>query len=269
MRIAIVMNEFGEIAIDGRILEGRNVAMAELAGGCVCCSLSAEFGLAVEELLEKAKPERIVVETTGAAEPAALVHDIREGVRGVALDSVVTVVDADALSRFPGLGQTGREQIDAADVLVVNKADLVPPETLAELKAALRRLNGRARIIDAVRCAVGLQDIFGTGTGAPAPALRAHETELEQFVFVSDEALDYDAFVRLIETMPRGIYRAKGFVVTQKGGALLNYAAGRFEISPRGCARTELVFIGEGAGGAEKGVRAALESACRAARPPG
>jgi G3E family GTPase len=269
MRIAIVMNEFGEIAIDGRIVEGKNVAMAELAGGCVCCSLSGEFGQAVAELLAKAKPEWIVVETTGAAEPSALVHDIRENVPGVMLDSVVTVVDADAMSRFRNLGETGREQIEIADMLIVNKADLVPPETLAELKGALRGLNNRARMVDAVRCEVDVSALFGIGRSAPAPAHKPHETGLGHFVFVSERVLDYDAFVRLIETLPGGIYRAKGFVVTHRGGCLLNYVAGRFDLSPHECGKTELVFIGEGTGGAERGVREALESAFRAAKPPG
>src|ERR671932_748292 len=71
-KLALIVNEFGELAIDSAILQGKNVRMAELAGGCVCCSLLGEFEAAVNEIIETAQPERIVVETTGVAEPEAL-----------------------------------------------------------------------------------------------------------------------------------------------------------------------------------------------------
>src|SRR5688500_15443255 len=72
-RLAILMNEFGEIAIDSKIVAGKNVHMAELGGGCVCCALLGEFEAAVHEILATVAPERLVVETTGVAEPDALV----------------------------------------------------------------------------------------------------------------------------------------------------------------------------------------------------
>src|SRR5262245_3017576 len=103
-RIAIVMNEFGEIALDTRVIEGKNVRIADLGGGCVCCSLLAEFEGAVNEIIEKVAPERIVVETTGLAEPEALVFNIQEALPQCRLDGVVSIMDADMLVRFPELG---------------------------------------------------------------------------------------------------------------------------------------------------------------------
>src|SRR5881296_4330602 len=75
-KIAIVMNEFGEIAIDTKVIEGKNVRIAELGGGCVCCSLIGEFEAAVNEIIEAVAPDNIVLETTGVAEPGALAFDI-------------------------------------------------------------------------------------------------------------------------------------------------------------------------------------------------
>src|SRR5438876_439898 len=77
-KIAIVMNEFGEIAIDTKVIEGKNVRIAELGGGCVCCSLLGEFEAAVKEIIEKIDPDVIVVDTTGVAEPEALAFNIQE-----------------------------------------------------------------------------------------------------------------------------------------------------------------------------------------------
>src|SRR5918994_5693504 len=96
-RLAILMNEFGEIAIDSKIVEGKNVQMAELGGGCVCCALIGEFEAAIEEILATIAPDLIVVETTGVAEPDALLVDIQEHLTAVRLDGVVTVADADGL----------------------------------------------------------------------------------------------------------------------------------------------------------------------------
>ena len=110
-KIAIVMNEFGEIAIDTKVIEGKNVRIAELGGGCVCCSLLGEFEAAVNEIIEKIAPERIVVETTGLAEPEALVFNIQEALPQCRLDGVVSVIDADMLIRFPELGHSTRLQI--------------------------------------------------------------------------------------------------------------------------------------------------------------
>src|SRR5919205_1072788 len=91
-KIAILMNEFGELAIDSRIIQGENIQLTELGGGCVCCSLLGEFDAAVREIIDTAKPELIVVETTGLAEPDALMFDIEEALPQVRLDGVVTVV---------------------------------------------------------------------------------------------------------------------------------------------------------------------------------
>jgi G3E family GTPase len=107
-KIAILMNEFGEIAIDTKIIQGKNVQMAELGGGCVCCSLLGEFEAAVDEIIDRVDPDSIVLETTGVAEPDALVFDIQESLAKVRLDGVVTVIDADGMVKYPQVGHTTR-----------------------------------------------------------------------------------------------------------------------------------------------------------------
>jgi len=246
-RIAIVMNEFGEIAIDSRVFEGKNIKIAELAGGCVCCSLSGEFGLAVAELLETAAPDWIVVETTGAAEPAALAYDIRESIAGIKLDAIVTVVDADSMARFPSLGHTGREQIELADILILNKIDLIPKETLEKVKEIVKSLNGRAVMVDSERCGIDTGILFGVERREIAKKHKLHKVEFEYFDYVSDGVLDNERFVRFLEKMPKEIYRCKGFVRTDRGRYLVNQVAGRYEMEGFDCEKTELVFIGNGA----------------------
>src|SRR5919109_4489275 len=111
-KIAILMNEFGEIAIDSQIIEGKNVRIAELGGGCVCCSLLGEFEAAVVEVIDTVHPDLIIVETTGVAEPDALLYNIQESLPQVRLDGVVAVADADALGRFTPLGPRSQPQLE-------------------------------------------------------------------------------------------------------------------------------------------------------------
>src|SRR5207245_9655776 len=115
-KMAIVMNEFGEIAIDTKIIEGKNVRIAELGGGCVCCSLLGEFEAAVNEIIQRVEPEIIVVETTGLAEPEALVFNIQEALPQCRLDGVVSVIDAAMLVSFSEIGNTARLHIEVATI---------------------------------------------------------------------------------------------------------------------------------------------------------
>src|SRR4030095_15613812 len=151
-KIAIVMNEFGEIAIDTKVIEGKNVQIAELGGGCVCCSLLGEFEAAIGEIIERIAPDRIVVETTGLAEPEALVFNIQEALPQCRLDGVVSVIDADMLVRFPELGHTTRLQIEGADILLLNKIDLIELAQIDPLETKLRGINTSAAIVRTHRC---------------------------------------------------------------------------------------------------------------------
>src|SRR6516164_402653 len=160
-KIAIVMNEFGEIAIDTKVIEGKNVRIAELGGGCVCCSLLGEFETAVNEIIEKISPERIVVETTGLAEPEALVFNIQEALPQCRLDGVVSVIDADMLIRFPELGHTTRLQIEGADILLLNKIDLIQSSPIESLEMKLRKINSIAAIVRTERCMTVSELFFG------------------------------------------------------------------------------------------------------------
>ncbi len=258
-RIAILMNEFGDIAVDSRVIEGKDIRMAELSGGCVCCSLSGEFEAAVAEMLQKVKPEWIVVETTGLAEPTALAQDVIDNIDGVRLDSIVTVVDCDSLVRFPSLGHTGREQIELADILILNKIDLIDDHALDEVTVKVRILNPRAVLIESVRCEFDTGILLGIRRKAPLHPHRTHRIEFEYFDYVSDERFDKERMMEAIEALPPEIYRCKGFFATSVAGFFVNYVAGRYTIEDYDCYRTELVFLGKGASKRKEEVRQLME----------
>ncbi len=245
-KIAIVMNEFGEIAIDTKVIEGKNVRIAELGGGCVCCSLLGEFEAAVTEIIKKVAPEIIVVETTGLAEPEALVFNIQEALPQCRLDGVVSVIDADMLVRFPELGHTTRLQIEGADILLLNKIDLVEPVQIEPLETKLREINPTAAIVRTDRCRIDPELLFGIGREREiVRPNHQHQPEFESFAFSSDRIFSRDCFERFADGLPASVIRAKGFVRLSDGTHLFNFVAGRWELEPFETDRTELVFIGK------------------------
>ncbi len=245
-KIAIVMNEFGEIAIDTKVIEGKNVRIAELGGGCVCCSLLGEFEAAVTEIIKKVSPEMIIVETTGLAEPEALVFNIQEALPQCRLDGVVSVIDADMLVRFPELGHTTRLQIEGADILLLNKIDLADANQIESLEIKLREINSTAAIIRTKRCRIDPELLFGIGREKKvAPPQHEHQLEFESFTFSADKIFSRDCFERFADTLPTSVIRAKGFVRFPDGAQLFNFVAGRWELEPFETNETELVFIGK------------------------
>jgi G3E family GTPase len=245
-KIAIVMNEFGEIAIDAKVIEGKNVRIAELGGGCVCCSLLGEFEAAVNEIIEKIAPEMIIVETTGLAEPEALVFNIQEALPQCRLDGVVSVIDADMLVRFPELGHTTRLQIEGADILLLNKIDPIKPTQIEPLETKLREINLTAAIVRTQRCRIDPELLFGIGReNKVARPEHRHQPEFESFTFSSNNIFSRDCFEHFADSLPAAVIRAKGFIRFPDGAQLFNFVAGRWELEAFDATQTQLVFIGK------------------------
>jgi G3E family GTPase len=222
--------------------------------------LLGEFEAAVNEIIEKIAPERIVVETTGLAEPEALVFNIQEALPQCRLDGVVSVIDADMLIRFPELGHMTRLQIEDADILLLNKIDLIEPSQIQPLESKLRQINLTAAIVHTERCRIDPELLFGIGRERKiAPPERQHQPEFESFAFTSGKIFSRDCFEGFANGLPASIIRAKGFICFADGGQLFNFVAGRWELEPFESDRTELVFIGKKIAAERSAILGALE----------
>ena len=149
-KMAVIVNEFGDVGVDGEVITGSNVNLVELTSGCLCCTLRGSLMSAVEELREKAAVEQIVVEATGVASPGDMLEDLNDSRISHELDvgPLVTVVDAPKFTRLQQmLGEFYEEQVENADVLVLNKIDLATPGELDEAKAAVREINPDAVLL--------------------------------------------------------------------------------------------------------------------------
>ncbi|HWP64735.1 MAG TPA: GTP-binding protein [Candidatus Limnocylindria bacterium] len=272
--VAVVMNEIGEIGIDGTVVTGLSTVekMVELSSGCICCTIDDyRFDLAIQEIVDTVKPHLIVIESTGLADPEPLVGRVKQA--GLGLDAVITVVDAANLARHLRESPVAAAQIEAADFVVVNKQDLVDATELARVERRIRRLNDRAERFRTVRGAVDSDLLFATGVAAYRERASSgqgpsdkHADGIASFVYRSPRPLRQEAFERLLRRLPTDVLRAKGLVrfAERDWQGLFNFTCGRHEITwlrlPEG-AETQAVFIGRNLALHEPALRAAL-AAC-------
>jgi G3E family GTPase len=164
-RYAVIVNEFGEIGIDNDLVVGADEEIFEMNNGCICCTVRGDLIRIIEGLIRRrGKFDAIIVETTGLADPAPVAQtffvdaDVKETAR---LDAVVTLADAKFLLERLKDAPEAKNQIAFADVIVLNKTDLVSPEALAEIEARIRGINPYAKIRRAVKADVPLASVLG------------------------------------------------------------------------------------------------------------
>jgi G3E family GTPase len=166
-RYAVIVNEFGEIGIDNDLIVDTDEEVFEMNNGCICCTVRGDLIRVVENLAKrKGAFDAIIVETTGLADPAPVAQTffMDEEVRKMSrLDAVVTVVDAKYLMDRLVDAPEAEDQVAFADVVVLNKTDLVSPAELAEVEATIRQLNPYARIHRTERARVDLDAILDKG----------------------------------------------------------------------------------------------------------
>jgi len=164
-KFAVIVNEFGEIGIDNDLVVGADEEIFEMNNGCICCTVRGDLIRIIEGLMKrKGKFDAILVETTGLADPAPVAQtffvdaDVEEAAR---LDAVVTVTDAKWLSQRLKDAPEAKNQIAFADVILLNKTDLVNAHELREIEARIRAINPYAKLHKTVNCGVPLDAVLG------------------------------------------------------------------------------------------------------------
>jgi G3E family GTPase len=164
-KFAVIVNEFGEIGIDNDIIVNADEEVFEMNNGCVCCTVRGDLIRILEGLMRrKGKFDAIIVETTGLADPAPVAQtffvDETVGAK-TRLDAVVTVADAKWLQDRLGDTPEAKNQIAFADVIIINKTDLVSPEELREVERRIHAINPYAKLHRTQRCAIPLNEVLG------------------------------------------------------------------------------------------------------------
>ena len=164
-RYAVIVNEFGEIGIDNDLVVGVDEEVFEMNNGCICCTVRGDLVRILDGLMRrKGKFDAIIVETTGLADPAPVAQTffVDENVgRKTKLDAVVTVADAKWLNERLKDAPEAKNQIAFADVILINKTDLVSPEELSDIEARIRGINPYAKLHKTERAKVPLDAVLG------------------------------------------------------------------------------------------------------------
>jgi G3E family GTPase len=164
-KFAVIVNEFGEIGIDNDLVVGADEEVFEMNNGCICCTVRGDLVRIIDGLMRrKGKFDGIIVETTGLADPAPVAQTffVDEGVgRRTKLDAVVTVADAKWLKDRLKDAPEAKNQIAFADVILINKTDLVSAAELSEVEGRIRAINPYAKLHTTQRCAVPLPEVLG------------------------------------------------------------------------------------------------------------
>jgi G3E family GTPase len=164
-KFAVIVNEFGEIGIDNDLVVNADEEVFEMNNGCICCTVRGDLVRIIDGLMRrKGKFDAIILETTGLADPAPVAQTffVDENVgRKTRLDAVVTVADAKWLQDRLEDAPEAKNQIAFADVIILNKTDLVTPEQLAEVEGRIRAINPYAKLHKTQRCQVPLNEVLG------------------------------------------------------------------------------------------------------------
>jgi len=164
-KYAVIVNEFGEIGIDNELVVNADEEVFEMNNGCICCTVRGDLVRIIDGLMRrKGKFDAIIVETTGLADPAPVAQtffmDEQVGAK-TKLDAVVTVADAKWLSERLKDAPEAKNQIAFADVILINKTDLVTPDELDEVEARIRAINPYARVHRTERAGIAINEVLG------------------------------------------------------------------------------------------------------------
>ncbi len=260
-RIAILVNDFGALPIDADLIEAQDDDLISIAGGCVCCSFGSDLMGALAKLAQRTPaPDHLLIETSGVALPGGVARSVAL-LAAFSIDGVAVVTDAEtvrARTADPYMGDTITRQLAEADLVIVNKTDLVTPDSHADLHMWMAQAAPRARVVEAVRGRIPPEILFGgfeldsmrAGTGLLSTGnLRPIEDASARYASASFElpdAVDVERLARALADPACGLIRAKG-VLRDLDGTLkaLHLVGARFEVTPfAGRGPTGLACIG-------------------------
>ncbi|MGB3190313.1 MAG: GTP-binding protein, partial [Limnoraphis sp.] len=225
LKVAVLVNEFGDINIDAQLLISTEEDMLELSNGCICCTINEGLVDAVYRVLEREEQvDYMVIETTGVADPLPIIltflgTELRELTR---LDSIITLVDAEAFTPEHFESEAALKQITYGDVVIFNKTDLASSEKVEELERYIKTVKPSARILQTQQAKIPLPlilDVNLTPVEQYQTAEEHHHSphlQTDGFISVSFQSyspFDIDKFEKfLTEEMPVEVFRAKGIL---------------------------------------------------------
>lgn len=266
-QVVFVKNEIGDLDLDTKIMQGKHIQTRELLNGCICCTLVGPFISAIEELIATTKPDRIIIEASGAADTASLALMV-SGHPLLIRDAVITIVDVVNFEGDEELTVTTRNQAKFTDLIVFNKVELADLAQKQRVVGYVRELNELAPIVEAPQGRLNPDLVFGVSTQHVTELLKTHSAEeasnqtthshetdhvvldqIEGFHFELPTNLTKAKLISALESLPKNIFRIKGLVKLSPENTyyLVNRVGVRTTIEPFSSSSAEtstLIFIG-------------------------
>ena len=251
----IIVNEFGEIGIDGAVLSDNGIPVAEIAGGCLCCTAGPQMGVTVQKMLRDAKPDRLMIEASGLAHAASVIDELKAKPLDSLLEigAVFTVVDPRQFIN-PDYAQQAlyKDQIGICDVLVASKTDLCTPEQLAEFHdKAAKLFPPKAKVVEVQNAQLDIQWL-------DIPVIEKSRYRLKA---LPDNTMGFQS-QGFLPKFTDGLVRAKGVFQVLGTWVWLNWVDGQWganQVSWRRDSRFELIAKSFDADLIEKKLQEALE----------
>jgi G3E family GTPase len=232
IRFAVLVNDFGNINIDIDLIESQDSDTINLANGCICCSLAGGFGTAMLSIRERlAHPDRILIEASGVSDPFKIAQYAH--LPGFHLDSVIVLADAEFIQKRAANKYVGRQviqQLRSADLLLLNKLDLVSDEKRTQVRDWLHDLVSDIRILEVSQGKIPVDMLFGEELAAPLESPKKqvgliegtqpenhehehhHDHDYATWSYTGSSPLDGEKFRELIAGLDADILRGKGFL---------------------------------------------------------
>ncbi|MEA5464672.1 CobW family GTP-binding protein [Leptothoe sp. PORK10 BA2] len=269
-RVAVIVNEFGEVGIDHQLVLNADEEIFEMNNGCICCTVRGDLIRIINDLMARRdRFDHLVIETTGLADPAPVIQSFfvdEVMLRQTQLDAVVTVVDAKHIWDHWDSCEV-QEQVAFADVILLNKTDLVSAETLTALMQKVRGMNAIAKIHHTQNCAIDLNLVLGVQAFDLKNALSIdpafleeeshdHDNSIGSVAIKNTDPIDIDQFnrwlYRLVQAQGADLFRMKGILNVDQAERRFVFQGVHMTLDgrpgkpwrPEETRQNELVFIG-------------------------
>ncbi len=236
VRLAVLVNEFGELAIDEDLIEAQDDDVISIAGGCVCCSFGSDLTAALGDMAAMdPPPDHVLIESSGVAIPSSIVNSL-VFLPAFRSDGIVILADAETVqksARDKYMGDTVTRQIADADIILLNKVDLVSAEALMSTRMWLSVQNRAVRIVESTQSVVPPEIVLDSFVGrARAGGQHFEAAHLDMLTLTPTGPLNADALASALAEESAGLVRAKGFVTRGDGTkALIQVVGRRYEVT--------------------------------------
>jgi G3E family GTPase len=235
-RLAVLVNEFGELPIDADLIVAREGDLISISGGCICCSFGSDLLAALMQLKDRGDAiDHLLIETSGVALPQSIVQSLAL-LPDLVLDGVIVLADAETIEQRAGdryMGDTVLAQLAHADIILLNKVDLVSPERLGAASSWISETSPRARVVPSRNADIPLEVIVGhrsprqVDTRLTPRSGRQHTADYETLSFEIAAPRDAERLAAALAATDSGLLRAKGFVRRIDGTFATVHVVGR------------------------------------------